>query len=169
MAFAAGDVLTAAGLNNAVRKAVARANRVSNSTASASTTEVGVLRLDDIPLLGGHSYRIAWSLNFDVTTNADSMRALLRYTNDSSTPSTASTILPGSGGEAELTDNAIAEHLQVDTSYTPASNELFSCLLTIRHNQGTSVSIAQADASVFHTQIWIDDMGDDPGDTGTDI
>lgn len=166
---AAGEVLSAALFNDKVRKRIARASRTSDSSASTSTTEVSVVRLDDIPLKQGRNYRIAWTLNFDVSTNADSMRGVLRYTIDGSSPTTSSAVLPGSGAEVELTDAAVFEHLHCETDYTPSTDEMFSVLLTIRHNQGTSSSIAEADTTTFHTKIYIDDMGDDPGNTGTNL
>ena len=169
MSFAAGDVLTAAGLNNATRKCIARARRVTDSSATTSTTEVSVVRLANIPIIGGKLYRVTYTCNGDVATNADSLRAVLRYTTDRSTPSTSSTILPGSGREVEITDAAIFEALCAETDYTPAADEWLSLLLTIRHNQGTSSSVLKGDTSVFMTQIYVDDMGDDPGNTGTNL
>lgn len=171
VAVAAGEVLSAALFNDKVRRRVARARRTSDSSASTSTTEVAVLRLDDIPLRNGRNYRITWTLNFDVATNADSMRGVLRYTIDGNSPTTASAVLPGSAAEVEITDAAVFEHIHCETDYTPVTggDEPFSVLLTIRHNQGVSSSIAEADTSTFHTQIYIDDMGDDPGNTGTNL
>ncbi len=166
---AAGQTLSAALFNDKTRKLLARARRTTNSTATTSTTEVGVLRLDDIPLRQGRNYEIRWVANFDVNTAADALRGLLRYTTDGSTPSTSSTILPGSGGESVSANIGVAEHMDVTTDYTPAADEIFSCLLTVRHAVGTSSSVMQADSNTFHTQIYITDNGDDPGDTGTDI
>lgn len=165
----AGTLLTASVFNNKVRKRVARARRVSNSTATTSTTEVGVLRLDDIPVLAGHNYSIGYQCSMDVATVTDTMRALIRFTADGSTPSTSSGVLAGSGSEGMVASATTTEAIFVETDYTPAADELLSVLLTIRHVIGTGNIILQADASVFHTQIWIDDMGDDPGDTGVDI
>ena len=166
----AGQVLSAALFNDKTRKRVARARRTTDSTSTNSTTEVGVLRLDDIPLKQGRNYSIKWQATWDTTTaTAEGMRALLRYTVDGSTPTTASTVLAGSGGEFKITDAAVFTTVDCETDYTPAADELFSCLLTIRHVTGTVATILEADTSVFHTQIWIDDVGDDPGDTGTDI
>lgn len=166
----AGQVLTAATFNRKVRKRIARGRRVTDSTSTNSTTEVSVLRMDDIPLKAGENYSIKYQGTWDTTTaTAEGMRAVIRYTIDGSTPTTSSTVLPGSGAEVKLTDAGVFTTFHSETDYTPSTDETFSCLVTIRHVTGTVATILEADASVFHTQIWIDCMGDDPGDTGTDL
>lgn len=167
--LAAGQVLTASTLNMKLRKRIARARRTTNSTSSGTTTEVGVLRIDDVPILAGHNYRIGYMCHMDVLTVTDTMRGLLRFTTDGSTPTTASGALAGSGSEGMVASNSTVETIFVETDYTPVADEILSLLLTIRHVVGVGAIILQADASVFHTQIYVDDVGDDPGDTGVDI
>lgn len=169
--LSAGTLLTASIFNMKVRKRIARARRVTNSSSSTSTTEVGVLRLDDIPLLAGHNYKITYQVHMDTATSAanNTARELLRYTTDGSTPTTSSGILPGSGSEATFGNIANVESIHVETDYSPVADELLSLLLTIRHVAGTDAVIAQADGSVFHTQVYVDDMGDDPGEIGVDV
>lgn len=165
----AGTLLTASVFNNKVRKRVARARRVSNSSSTTSTTEVAVLRLDDIPVLAGHNYQISYMCHVDTTTTTDTYRTIVRFTADGSTPSTSSGVLAGSGGEAMIANASTVDSNMITTDYTPAADEILSLLLTVRHVNGTSAGILQADASVFHTQMYVDDMGDDPGDTGVDL
>lgn len=167
--LAAGQLLTASLFNMKARKRVARARRVSNSSSSTSTTEVAVMRLDDIPILGGHNYRIGYQCTLDVGTNVDTLRTILRITTDGSTPTTSSGVLGGSGAEELLSNAATPVSNFTETDYSPASDELLSILLSVRHVVGTSAGIIQADGSVFHTQMYVDDMGDDPGDTGVDV
>lgn len=165
----AGQTLTASLLNSKFQKNIARARRTNNSSASTSTTSVGVLRLDDKPIKANRAYRITWKASFDVATATDTMRGLIRYTTDGSTPSTSSNLLAGSGGETSFTSNATASTVTVSTSYTPVTDEILSVLLCVQHNVGTSSSIMQADGGIFLTEMWIDDMGDDPGNTGTAV
>lgn len=167
--LAAGTLLTASIFNTKVKKRVARARRTSNATSSGSTTEVSVLKLDDIPILAGHNYRIAYVCHVDTTTTTDTYRTIIRYTTDGSTPTTSSGVMAGSGGEAMIASATTVDSHTIETDYTPSTDELLSLLLTYRHVAGVGASTLQADASVFHTQIYVDDMGDDPGDTGVDL
>lgn len=169
MELVAGQVLTATLLNARLRKRIARARRTSNSSGSTSTTAVAVMRLDDKPLIAGHNYKITWKGNFDTTTTTDTMRGYIRYTTDGSTPTTSSAILPGSGGEVVFVNASSAAICTVETDYTPVLNEILSLLLCIQHNIGTSSCILQADGSTFTTDMYIDDMGEDPGNTGTNL
>ena len=165
----AGQTLTASLLNSKFQKCIARARRTTNSSASTSTTSVGVLRLDDKPIKALRTYRITWKANFDVATQTDTLRGLIRYTTDGSTPTTSSTILPGSGGETSFTSNATASGVTIVTDYTPVADEILSTLLCIQHNVGTGNGIMQADGTTFTVDVYIDDMGDDPGNTGTAV
>ncbi len=169
MVFAAGEILTAAKLNRYTNTRVARARRTTNSSGSTSTTSVGVLRLDDIPVFAGISYKITWKANFDVGTAADTMRGIIRHTTDGATPSTSSAILPGSGGEALFTLNTSAFGCTIETDYTPSSDQLLSLLLCVQHNSGISAGIMQADGTTFTTDMYVDLVGDDPGNTGTSV
>ncbi len=165
----AGQTLTASLLNSKFRKRVARARRTSNSSATTSTTSVGVLRLDDVPVKAGVNYAITYKLTGDTTTATDTLRTLIRRTTDGSTPTTSSTLLTGSGGETSFSSGSSGSTLTVTTDYTPVTDELLSLLLCIQHNLGTSSMIAQADGGIFLTEMYVDDMGDDPGNTGTSV
>lgn len=165
----AGQTLTASLLNAKFQRCVARARRTSNSSATTSTTSVGVLRLDDIPIKASVNYRITHKVTGDTTTSTDTLRTLLRYTTDGSTPTTSSTLLVGTGGETSFTSGSSGSTLIVVTDYTPVTDELLSVLLCIQHNLGTSSMIAQADGGIFLTEMYIDNMGDDPGNTGTNV
>lgn len=165
----AGQTLTASLLNTKFRKRVARARRTTNSSSTTSTTSVGVLRLDDIPVRASVNYAITYKLTGDTTTSTDTLRALIRYTTTGSTPTTASTLLIGSGGETCFTSGSSGATLTVVTDYTPLTDELLSLLLCIQHTLGTSAIIAQADGGIFLTEMYVDEMGDDPGNTGTAV
>lgn len=165
----AGQTLTASLLNQKVRKCVARARRTTNSSATTSTTSVGVLRLDDIPVRAGVTYRVTYKLTGDTVTATDTLRALIRYTTDTTTPTTSSTLLLGTGGETSFSSGSSGSTLVVTTDYVPVADESLSLLLCIQHTLGTSAIIAQADGGIFLTEMYVDDMGDDPGNTGTAV
>lgn len=168
-AFTAGQVLTASLLNKRTRKNIARARRTTSSTATTSTTYVSVLRLDDIPLEGGKHYRITYHVHFSTSTVTDTLGALLFHTTDGSTPTTSSATLPGSSGDVDFGSTAELPHITNMTDYNPASDETLSLLLGVHHVTGTSSSNLSANGVGTITTIYIDDMGDDPGDTGVDL
>jgi hypothetical protein len=165
----AGQTLTASLLNRKLNRCIARGRRTTNSSSTTSTTSVGVLRLDDKPIRAGVTYRITHKVTGDTTTSTDTLRSLVRYTVDGSTPTTSSTLLPGSGGETSFTSGSSGSTLIVVTDYVPVVDETLSLLLCIQHTLGTSAIIAQADGGIFLTEMYIDDMGDDPGNTGTAV
>lgn len=168
-ALTAGQVLTAGLLNRKLRKNVARGRRTTSSTATTSTTYVSVLRLDDIPLTAGITYRITWKAHFSIATATDVLAGLLFYTVDGSTPTTSSTAVPGSAGEVDFASTSQQPVCTVVTSYTPVTDETLSVLLGVKHIVGTSSGTMTANGFGTTTEMYIDDMGDDPGDTGTDL
>lgn len=170
--FQSHERLTATKLNRALRagRCIARGRRITNSSASASTSRVGVLRIDDIPMTGGRLYRIATSrLAVDTTVNADTAQVELLYTTDGSTPSLVSTTLPGGNDEVDMPSAARAEYLFINTHYVPATDETFSVIMTIRRTSGTGSVVLQADGTSKVIDLTIFDCGEDPGDVGVDL
>lgn len=163
--WAAGEEATAAKMNRHGIKG--RARRTSNSTTT--TTETGVLRLDDIPILAGRCYEIKSSpLGLDSSVTNDETIAQIRYTTDASTPTTSSTVLPGSRVQTRQTDANVAEHKVICTTYTPAADETLSLLLCVARLAGTGNHSITPDTSGI-TEFTVVDIGVDPGDTGVDI
>lgn len=167
MVFVAGQVLTAAQLN-ALPKIVRRARRVTNSTGT--TTEIGVERLDDIPILAGRCYEISTTtLIIDGTSDGGQIAAHIRYTTDGSTPTTASPIIPGGNTQFRQAANAVTESAApICTTYTPVADETLSLLLTVRNFAGGG-TVAMAADSINIIEMRVKDLGPDPGDTGVDI
>lgn len=165
MPLRSGSRALAADVVAAARKIVGRARRLSNS--STTTSEIGVLRLDDVELLADHVYEIQTSSLLVTSSVAnDIVHVKLRYTTDGSTPSTSSTLLTQSGERIEVT--ASGGYTQAIGTYAPSSDEALSVLLTVARNSGTgNVSINYA--SVAPIEILVIDLGEDPGDTGVDI
>lgn len=170
--FLAGQVPTAAELTLAMKpgQVVGRARRITDSSASTSTTRVAVLRLDGIAITAGRIYEIsAPNLNIDGATNSDDYVVDILYTTDGSTPTTSSALLPGSSCEIIQPDAARNITAHISTTYTPASNETLSLLLCLRHGSGTSSAVIKADGSFRHIEMLVIDRGVDPGDSGVDV
>lgn len=144
-----------------------RASRSTDSTATA--TEIGVLRLDDVPILAGRIYAIQTTpLGLDSTSTNDEIIAQFRFTTDGSTPTTASTVLPGGRVQVRQTDSNVPEHKTIYTTYTPAANETLSLLLTVARLAGAGNVRISPDTSGL-TAFTVVDLGVDPGNHGTSI
>lgn len=169
MSVNSGDTGTAAVWNRDTKAIIARGRRVTNSTGSASTTLVPVLRLDDIPIKAGRLYRISTApLGMDGTVAADTIRAAITYTTDASTPTISSTILPGGLVQTGQANASHGEYPVISTTYTPASDETLSLLLSVARQAGTGTVVLLGD-SINIIEVTVEDIGVDPGDTGTDL
>lgn len=146
-------------------RCIGRGRRLSNS--SSTTTEIGVLELDDIPIKAGRLYKVETSSLLLVTSVAnDTVVARLRTTTDGSTPGVASTLLTQSAERIEVTGNGGYAH--VVGTYAPAVDETLSVLLSVARVSGTG-SVSMNFSSAVPIEVWVMDMGEDPGDTGVDI
>jgi len=144
---------------------IARGNRTTSSTTT--TTEVGVERLDDIPVYAGRSYKIWTSpLNLDSSVANDVVLAAVRYTTDGSTPSTSSTVL--SAIQERCDDATNGPVLPFCCDYSPAADQLLSVLLSVGRVSGTG-SVSIIGSATRPINLNVEDMGPDPGDTGVDI
>lgn len=159
MSFTAGQILTADDLNTATRKCIARGRRTSDKTAI--TSEVGVLRLDDVPILGGRLYRVQLD-SMRMSTVAATVTARFRYTTDGSTPTTASTGLAA----FIYANSTAAESFAMSRIYAPSVDETLSVLFTLQSTASIATANASADSPI---DLLILDEGEDPGDTGVDI
>lgn len=166
--LAAGQVLTATTFNNKVRRRIARARRTTTSSSSSGSL-VAVLRLDDKPVLAGINYEITASVHADGDTADLCFRTEIRYTTDGSTPTTASPVLPGSGTDESQRNASFGTSQYICTDYTPAGDESLSLLLCIIRLTAAGAVGLQADGTTYLTMMYLDSMGDDPGDTGTDL
>lgn len=140
---------------------------IRTTNSSTTTTEVGVLRLDDVPITGGHRYEIKTnSITLHSTVNADCVRASIRYTTDGSTPTTSSTALC----DAQLTVNntTFPTTSVASGTYVPASDQVLSALLTVSRMSGTG-NASLLGSATFPLEITIVDLGVDSGDVGVDV
>lgn len=164
----AGQTATAAQFNLDTTQIVAYAERTTDS--STTTTIVGVLRLDDVPLTGGYLYKVMTStLHLDSSAIDDHIEARITYTTDGSTPTTASSTLPGGRSQARQSVSAsFGEDRAIQALYAPASDETLSLLLCVRRDSGTG-SVGISGTGGFVIQMWVEQLGENPGDTGVDI
>jgi hypothetical protein len=141
---------------------VARANRTTSS--SSTTSETGVLRLDNVPVSAGREYRIWTSpMIFQSTVAGDLVNAHIRY-NTAGTATTGSTQLTG------LVDTANSASGPQKTKgltalWVPPTTGLVSILLSVSRDGGTG-SVALNASSPYPIDLVVEDAGADPGNTG---
>jgi len=166
VAITAGMTAYAADVNLATQKVIGRGERTTG-TSTTTTTELAALRVDDIPLTGGRSYRVSSScLIVDSSVAGDAITARLRITTDGTTPTTSSTLF---GGILEhVSANGAQSASAIVRYYHPASDETLSVLLTVVRASGTGNASLIA-ATGFPIDIVIEDLGPSPTDTGVDL
>jgi hypothetical protein len=144
---------------------IARGRRL--TTSSTTTTEIGVLRIDDIPITGGRGYKISTScISMQTTVANDIVIANVRYTTDGSTPTTASTALGGVG--VVVTNPAFGMAHPFIGYYYPTADETLSVLLTVTRASGTG-NVSLGASATQPIDLFVEDAGVDSGDVGVDI
>jgi len=165
------DGATSAWACIAARGVVARGNRTTTSNASsADDDDVPVLRVSNVLLRAGRLYEI-WTcpLGLDSSSNNDEIGARIRYTTNATDATDTSTILPGSNIQTRQTDTNVAEH-KVIQAVLPGADVTASFLLVVRRIAGVGGAQIFVDATKGDAiDLVIEDIGSDPGDTGTDL
>ncbi len=165
MAFLAGQTLTGNDLNLATRRLLARGVRTT-PTSGATTTEIGIMRFDDIPAIGGRIHRI-WtnSVGLQLSAGTNTLGRLnIRYTTDGSTPTNASTQL--TLAQVTVPSTAAAEYLTCDAIYVPAVDEVLSIFLGLSRPSGTGTVIATASTGTPGAiELYVEDLGVDIGNS----
>jgi hypothetical protein len=142
------------------RGIIKRHRRTTPSTGSTSTTAVGVIRLDDIPLVAGRNYRITTgTVHPTSTVNTDTIRIEIRY-NTAGIATTSSTVMPG----AQVYEGW-GNTSHIDTVFVPGSNLTISLILCVARETGTGTASLFTD-SVRRTELMVIDQGVDTGATG---
>ncbi|HZN70743.1 MAG TPA: hypothetical protein VFC00_03525 [Micromonosporaceae bacterium] len=163
--FAALEEPTAAELNRAVQKIVARGKRVTNS--ATTTTEIGVLRLDNVSLKQGYLYLIfSGTLLVDGSTNDNNVGARLRMST-SGAAGTGSTQIAQSNYDQDV-QTASEAISPLMASYTPAADETGSFLISAAAFIGAP-TVQMLGSATAPIELFVMNMGIDPGDTGVDI
>jgi hypothetical protein len=159
-AFASGEIITAAKLNAVVSQFVGYGERTTTSTSSSSTTEVGVLRVSNVDLIGGRTYWIGYSCHPDSATATDVVRTTVRYAT-AGDATTASTILYKSRWYQAISPR----HLMV--GFVAPADGTYSFLLCLARNSGATACTLFCDAD-RGTELFIANVGV-IADTGTDV
>ena len=158
-----GDVATSG------KGVIARGFRTSSS--STTTTEVGVLRIDNIPVFEGRLYRVwlATSVLFNSTVANDLIEGRFYYGfGATSTLPVIGTNLFGvlsinarSASGAQFSDGTGAFLVSPGTG-------ILSVLFTVLRTVGTG-TIGVVSSTAYPVHLVVEDIGPDPGDTGVDI
>jgi len=161
---ASGDVVPTTSIDDPRGSVIRRGRRETSS--SATTSEVGVLRVDGIPLQNGRIYTLVTNnLFFASTVALDVIVGRLRF-NAAGTATTASTII-GEGGNHQ--PSAIAYGSVLWLPFIPATTANYSILLSVARIGGSgSVSIGVT-ANHPTIDLLIFDGWVDPGDVGVDV
>ena len=146
---------------------IARTRRTTNS--SSTTTEIGVLRLDGVPLFAGRLYEFRTNaIEVDSTVANDGIRLLLRYTTNGTVATTTSDVFTIS--QLIQVNAGHGEYIQPAATYVPPVDQILSLLLTVTRSIGTgSVNTVAGSGLPGPTELLVVDHGRDVGDTGVQI
>jgi hypothetical protein len=150
-------------------RVVARGRRTT-ATGNITTTETGVLRIDNIPVFDVKGYRILTSnLNLDASVANDIADARIRVV-QSPTTGTAATISSTQICHMRTTidDIALSNVLPVSGYYWPSSDGYLSVLLTCQRVAGTGNIVVFCSSTELLDMV-VEELGADPGDTGVVI
>lgn len=144
---------------------VARGSRTTNSSTTGAT-EIGVLRLDNIPVYAGRAYLIRVNNVWLVSTVAtDIVICRLKYTN----VGVATTASPEmSALRVIVSSTSDGPILPINANFWAIADETLSIILTVQRAVGTGT--VQVNPTAGQTiDIVVQDAGTDPGDTGVDL
>lgn len=149
---------------------IARGRRTTLSTATSATTSTtaqSVLRVSSVSLTSGRLYRVG-IIDFGIAGSVAAAMASfqLTYTTNNTNATVSSSILTlGSMNCAAATQFYSGI---ISAVYAPSSSITFSVLFSIWRNQGTGTIQTYGDAT-WPLDLLIEDIGVDPGDTGTSL
>lgn len=157
-------------LETGAQAVVARGRRVT-STAAITTTEVGVLRIDNIPVQAGKIYRISTSnINMDGSVANDIATCRFRLgfgVAPGTIATTASTFL---GYIRVVQDDASQSNVvSAQTFYVATQDGYISVMLTCVRQGGTGNIVVFCSTGADSLDLTVEYGGDDPGDTGVTI
>ena len=157
------------------RGVIARAQRTSNSSASSSTTPVGVLRVAG-SVVNGRLYRVGapllmWAANAALSALHLGV-AILNFTTDGSnpTPSASANLLaqthtPLAAGLPTVTP----VHGACTIPYRATFTGTLSIALSIYRGAGTATSLLLVTSAAYPIDLLIEDCGVDPGASGASL
>lgn len=134
--------------------------------SGTTTTEVGVMRIDNIPVYGGRAYKIWTSpLNLISNTGGDLIEGRLRYDATGLAATTASTQLAAVGA---IQGAIINQRVPFIARYAPAADATLSILLSVGRFAGSG-TVRMSASGTYPLQLIIEDIGLATVDSGTDI
>ena len=148
---------------------IARGLRTTTSTAT--TTEVGVLRIDNIPVFDGRLYRVslATSALWNSTVAADLMEGRFYYGfGATSTLAVIGTNVFGILSIAARSASGAQFSDSVSAFLPSPGTGVLSVLLTVLRTAGAG-SVSITSSATYPIHMLVEDVGPDPGDTGVDI
>lgn len=160
----AGDIVPVTAIDDKAGRIIAFGQRVTSKTYTG--TEVGVLRLDSVPLVAGRRYIFETSSLEMSTVSGETGKANFRI-NTAGTATTSSTLLIGATGNAN-TAFSPTQGPTVRVSYSPGSTGNVSLLLTLLRSGGSG-NVTLTGSSTQPIEMYVIDHGPDPGDSGVDI
>lgn len=152
------------------QRVLARGRRTSDKTG-IGTTELGVLRIDNIPVLSGYMYRISTSsINMDIDPNAtpagEIQTAVLRVAFSATTGTSATTASDEIGRiRLDIANQSQGPIANAQGFYFAASTGYISVLLSSVRQAGSNTLKIAASATV-PLDLTVEYAGVDPGDTG---
>jgi hypothetical protein len=145
---------------------IARAERLSNG--SSTTSVVGVLRLDNVPIKAGLLYKIWTAPLFVVGTIATDYAGVEIYGSTSGVATTSSTQMTAVQSQIINTSFPVV-HPSIVLPYTSATDVTLSVLLSVSRSSGTgSVSLQRASGTI-PIHLVVECLGSDVADTGVSI
>jgi hypothetical protein len=144
---------------------IARGRRTS-ATGNITTTETGVLRIDNIPVYAGRLYRISTSnINMDTSVANDIGVCRIRI----STSGAASTSSTQIANIRQTVDDATNSNIVPENCfYVPGADGTLSVLLSAVRQSGTGNLVIFCSGTDI-LDLVVTDEGLDPGDTGVVI
>jgi hypothetical protein len=136
------------------------ANGWRTTSTATTTSEIGVLRIDDVPIYEGRCYEISTSpLSGYADTTSEFFEFRIKYTTDGSTPTTSSSTIPGGiSVDSQSNTYSSTSYGPIFATYRPPADQTLSLLLTIRRITGGGNVQSIADAT-YVTEMRIKDVG----------
>lgn len=139
---------------------LARGRRTTNVTSTSA--ENGIMRFDDVPILGGHIYWIfSTTLNLSPSVAGLTAQVTARITTDGSTPDNTKTQIGTALIEATAT-NVPRGSSSLRTEYLPVSDETLSVFFGWQLIGGTGTATLTG-STTSPIAFYLVDMGTDPG------
>lgn len=168
MQFLTGDRPTAQQLTDATTLGVLA--RWSRSTPSSATTSIiGVMRIDGIPVTAGVAYPIhtAGLVGASTVVN-DDVEIHIRVRTGGAAATTTDPVVAGAMSRMRFASGIGSPIIPISALYVPASTTTISLLLCVTRAGGTGSVTTYAD-STYVTTMWVQGAGVAPALSGVNI